>query len=244
MAFLSANSELRKDRIFNFTLPAWYTRVDDRIFKTCPNAGTCAQVCYARNGTYRFSNVIQKHERNLRAIIDDVDAFVADMNNELKQNKFKPNNVAREFPFGIDDAYLRTWAQVGGVAVRIHDSGDFFADWYLDAWLTIAANNQTILFYAYTKEIAMFKKRESFPSNFKFLFSYGGLQDALIDPNVDRHADVFPNLQSLQDAGYTSQEDNDLYAVLLPTNRIGIVANNIPHFNKKINGRRFSELKS
>ena len=58
----------------------------------------------------------------------------------------------------------------------------------------------------------------------------------------DRHADVFPNEELMEAAGYTSQDASDLMAVLLPTNRIGIPANNIPHFNKKMAGRRFSEM--
>jgi hypothetical protein len=39
-----------------------------------------------------------------------------------------------------------------------------------------------------------------------------------------------------------SQEENDLLAILLPTNRIGIISNNIPAFKKKLAGRRFSQL--
>jgi hypothetical protein len=80
------------------------------------------------------------------------------------------------------------------------------------------------------------------PDNFRFLYSTGGLQDNLIDRDVDRHADVFPDLPSMTRAGYASQEDSDLQAVMLPTNRVGIVANNIPSFKKRLNGRRFSEL--
>ena len=87
----------------------------------------------------------------------------------------------------------------------------------------------------------MFKAIEQFPNNFRFLFSTGGLQDEQITDD-DRHADVFPNDETLDEAGYANQEENDLLAVLLPTNRIGIVANNIPSFNKKMAGRRFSEL--
>ena len=56
----------------------------------------------------------------------------------------------------------------------------------------------------------------------------GGQQDALIDRTLDRHDDIFPNLQALTAAGYEDQEKSDLMAALLPTKKIGIVANNIP----------------
>jgi hypothetical protein len=46
----------------------------------------------------------------------------------------------------------------------------------------------------------------------------------------------------MESLGYTSQEESDLLCILLPTTRVGIVANNIVHFNKKMAGRSFSEL--
>jgi len=53
---------------------------------------------------------------------------------------------------------------------------------------------------------------------------------------------VFPDEQAITEAGYTSQDANDLLAILLKTNFVGIPANNIKHFNKRMAGRRFSEL--
>jgi hypothetical protein len=38
--------------------------------------------------------------------------------------------------------------------------------------------------------------------------SYGGLQDDMIDREAHRHSDVFPNMESLNDAGYYFQQDN------------------------------------
>jgi len=59
-----------------------------------------------------------------------------------------------------------------------------------------------------------------------------------------RHADVFPDEQTLTDAGYSSQDASDLLAVLWPTTRIGIPANNIKHFNRRIAGRTFSQMQT
>ena len=240
---LTQNSELRPHGIFNWSIPAWYTRLDDgSIFKTCPNAGACATVCYARNGTYRFRNVADAHRRNLTTYLDDPETWVQMMIAELSHKKFRPTGVSREIDATPDDRWLRAWIRAGGKAVRIHDSGDFFSRAYLDSWITVAEAIPDVLFYAYTKEISMFRSVEHFPINFRYLFSYGGREDHLIGD--DRHADVFPDRDTLEAAGYADQEANDLLAILLPTNRIGIVSNNIPAFRKKLAGRRFSELRS
>jgi hypothetical protein len=240
---LRQNSELRPHRIWNWTLPAWYvTRADGTRFHTCPNAGICAQYCYARNGTYRFSNVLAAHTANLDRILDDPNGWLADMTAELSKKKYRPTGIPRHLPIPLTEVNpaLHAWVRGGGAAVRIHDSGDFFAKWYLDLWATIAGRFPDVLFYAYTKEVAMVKDAD-LPSNLRILFSTGGLQDHLIDPDRDRHADVFPDEDSLIQAGYTSQSASDLLAILLPTTRVGIPANNIPHFNRQLAGRRFSE---
>ena len=245
---LTQNSELKKDRIFNFTLPAFYTRIDGAIVKTCPNAGPCAKVCYARNGTYLFPSVAKYHETNLRLTLHYRNSWQRLMITELQQPKFRPTGTGRRPLPGVDyphlDPFLTYFHTAGAAAVRIHDSGDFYDRDYLDRWLEIAWAVNDVLFYAYTKEVTMFKEvpAADIPDNFRYLYSTGGLQDNLIDRDADRHADVFPDLPSMTRAGYASQEDSDLQAVMLPTNRVGIVANNIPSFKKKMNGRRFSEL--
>lgn len=242
---LRQNSDLRPHRIWNWTIPAWtITLPDGTRFNTCPNAGVCAQYCYARNGTYLFSNVMKAHMTNLTRVLDDRQQWQIDMAAELEKRRYRPTGTARTLPIPLTDidADLHRWVLDGGAAVRIHDAGDFFADWYLELWCDLADWFPDVLFYAYTKEVAMIKDRqEPLPWNLRILFSTGGLQDHMIDPDTDRHADVFPDQQSLTDAGYVSQDANDLLAVLLPTNKIGIPANNIRHFNKRLAGRRFSE---
>lgn len=245
MPLLTQNSELKPHRIYNFAIPAWFVRLDGKVFKTCPNAGACAQVCYARNGTYLFSNVLAAHTNNLRLTLDKPVLFRALINKELSHKRFKPTFQPRQMPEGAeltDDHWLQAWIRNGGAAVRIHDSGDFYSEPYLYLWFAIAADNPQVLFYAYTKEVAMLKQHGAkAPVNFRWLYSTGGLQDDLITDD-DRRADVFPDEQAITDAGYTSQDATDLLAILLKTNLVGIPANNIKHFNNKIAGRRFSEL--
>lgn len=215
---LTQNSELKPDGIFNWTLPAFgVTLTDGTNMNVCPQAGACASFCYARSGTYNFSNVKRRHIQNLEYILEDPDGWFNQMLEEVQ----KPKMVGKH--------------------IRIHDAGDFFSEDYLHLWIKIAELTPEVTFYCYTKEVTLFKKQE-FPSNFKYLFSMGGKEDHLIDLENDRHAEVFKDDAAILDAGYGNQDASDLLAITLPTNKIGIPANNIKHFNKKMAGRTFGEL--
>lgn len=224
---LTQNRELRAEGIWNWTLPAWAGRLPDgRTYNTCPAAGACAQVCYARNGTYRFPAVRAKHERNLARVLDGLNAWTADMTAEVQAKR-------RRRP---TDQPL--W-------VRIHDAGDFFDDDYTRAWLRIARACPDVGFYAYTKEVDRFRRvvEPDRPENFLYVYSMGGREDHLIDLERDRVADVFPDEAAIEAAGWSSQEASDLLAVLGPR-LVGIPANRIPGFNRKLAGRRFSEVQA
>lgn len=240
---LTQNSELRKVGVWNWTLPAHTLKLSDGSwFNTCPNAGACGRVCYAKMGTYLFSNVRRRHLQNLEYVLHNPDWWQK-MSKELENKRFQATGKAHDLPHDESDEWLHDWVNVGGRAVRIHDAGDFFDVTYLENWLTIAHEHQDILFYAYTKEVAMFQENMAWlPQNFRIAFSYGGKQDHMIDREQDRHADVFPTKEALDAAGYFDQSDNDLLAVVAPTNKIGIVANNLPVANKRFAGRTMSEL--
>jgi hypothetical protein len=240
---------MRADGIWNWTLPAWVVTLrDGQSMNVCPQAGACAQVCYARNGTYRFSNVKSAHMRNLEHVVNDLPGWTSMMRAELQRRRYKPKNVAR-LP-DLNKAHLSssvaTLLDIGAACVRIHDSGDFFSEEYLMAWLQIAEDNPQILFYAYTKEVALFKAKVEghAPENFLYCFSMGGRQDKLVDRSKDRHADVFPSVAEIARAGYYDQSANDLLCVVAPSNRIGIPSNNIPSFNKKLAGRTFADFEA
>lgn len=217
----NGNRELRADGIFTWTLPALAAKLSTgKNMLVCPSAGVCAQLCYARSGTYNFSNVKKAHVRNLESIVNDPEGWKAELTNELKAKRYQ-----------------------GGKSVRIHDSGDFFTEQYFLLWLDIAKENPHVFFYAYTKEVAMVKKHE-LPDNFVIIFSMGGTQDHLVDKEKDRHADVFPSIEALEEAGYSDQEASDLLAATLPTTKIGIVVNNIPHLKKKQGQETFGTLQA
>jgi hypothetical protein len=129
-----------------------------------------------------------------------------------------------------------------GAWVRIHDAGDFFSDAYLRAWLRICLARPETHFYAYTKEVARFRRmvEPGPPPNFLWVYSFGGTQDSALNPAVDWVADVFPDEKAITEAGWASQEATDLLAVLGPR-LVGVPANRIPTVLKRLAGRRFSE---
>lgn len=215
----NGNRELRADGIFTWSIPALAAKLSNgKNFLTCPSAGICSNLCYARSGTYNFSNVKAAHVRNLELILEDQNAWIEMIVEELKAKRYQ-----------------------GGKSVRIHDSGDFYSAEYYKAWCEIAIRSPHVFFYAYTKEVQMVK---SYPSlqNLVIIYSMGGKQDHLVDKENDRHADVFPSLEALQEAGYTDQEHSDLLAATLPTNKIGIVVNNIKHLKKRQGQETFGSL--
>lgn len=242
---LRQNSELRADRIWNWTLPAYAIRLTDgRTMNVCPQAGACAKFCYALNGTFMFRNVRGAHERNLVMVLDHLDEWRDRMSDELCHKRFRPTGVPRLEGYNLQlDDWAEWWRANGGAAIRIHDSGDFFSREYLEAWIDIARDFPDVLFYAYTKEVTLLREYVDIaPTNFRWVYSMGGKQDNLIDVENERHADVFTDMNEMEAKGYTSQEDNDLLCILLPTNKIGVPANNIKHFNKQMDGRSFSTL--
>lgn len=247
---LTQNRELKQDRVWNWTLPAWVVELPDGShMNVCPNAGACAKFCYARNGTYLFPKVRGKHLRNLELAYSP--AFAEEMRKELAHKRMRPTGIPREIPGLTSLEHLsegtRYWIETGGQAIRIHDSGDFFSEEYYRQWLDLAWEFPEILFYAYTKEVSLTKRLQAetnWPGNFLICYSMGGKEDHLLDLDRDRHADVFPDLEAIEEAGYMSQHESDLLCVLLPTTRVGIPQNNIPHYKKRLDGRTFSEAQA
>lgn len=217
---LTQNSEMRKDGVFNWSLPAFVVRLSNgKAYNACPQAGVCAKACYARAGAYNFKNVKAAHTRNLERTLFDLESWEADMTEEVSHKRYQ------------------------GGHVRIHDAGDFHSDPYTTAWLRIIRSAPAVTFYAYTKEVGRFKRlvEPSAPANFKWLYSYGGQQDSLIDESKDRVADIFPSYELMAAEGYSSQNDSDLQAIYNGNPKVGIPYNNIPHLKKALAGRTFKE---
>lgn len=214
----TGNSDLARSRVFVWSLPALVadTERHGRV-QTCPHAGVCATACYARFGTYRFPAVLAAHTENLDRVLDYPARWESAMLRELRHPRYR------------------------GAWVRLHDGGDFFARWYAEAWCRIATRSPWATFYAYTKEVSMWRELEAErPANLAIIFSLGGTEDHLIDRDADRHADVFASEEALLAAGYADQADDDRLAVMGPT-KVGIVANNLPGASARQGDRSFGE---
>jgi len=216
------NSDLKKTGIFGWTLPAHVvTLTNGTNFNTCPNAGICAKFCYAKNGTYMFSNVKKAHIEKLELVLNNRNLWIEMMLEELKKKKY-------------DKKYI-----------RIHDAGDFFSIDYTTDWFKIINSNKNIIFYAYTKEVLLFKEtlKDLVPENLILIYSFGGRQDNYINRESDRHSDVFPDYDEMIEHGYNDIEDDDKQAAIHPNHKVGLYRNNIKHFIKKMGNNKFSDFK-
>ncbi|MDX3694708.1 hypothetical protein PV726_31135 [Streptomyces europaeiscabiei] len=222
---LPMRSNCASERIYKWTLPAHRgTLPDGRTYNACPTAGVCADLCYARAGHFQRGTVLAAHQRNLQYVMDDLAGWEAQMTEELQHRRYRAPDDSK-------------------VHVRVHDAGDYWSLPYLKAWLRIFRSAPHVTFYSYTKQVALMEKwvRPDPPANFHWRYSYGGTQDELIDPEIHLHADVFPDEETLEEAGYTSQTPSDLLAVYGPQT-LGVTANNIPHLKKRQGGRTFRAL--
>ncbi len=151
--------------------------------RTCPFAGSCADFCYAQKGAYVWSNVAPAFK--WRYDQTKSATFVDDMVSEIVRKK----------------------ADI----IRVHDSGDYYSNEYIDKWMAIAEALPHILFYSYTKSVPLFRDR-TWPANFDIIFSEGGTRDDLIDYDNDRHCRIFDSYAAMAQANYVNAMDSDVMA--------------------------------
>ena len=202
-------------KVVSFNLPAGGYEVDDKAYITCPGAGACLALCYARQGTFNFKGSKRVRINNHQALLftyntQGFDAVVDSLDEQVK-------------------SVTRTTA-----VIRLHDSGDFFKKWYAQAWVEVMARHPSILFYAYTKSFPMFKDI-TIPSNFRLTYSFGGKFDSQIDGPNSR---IFPTLDERVAAGYVDGNESDMPAIL-GEHDIGLVY----HGNKKPTEEQFDKVR-
>ncbi len=189
--YLSAgNTKLEKTgkasgrKIVAFNIPAQFDFVDAHGVKqnTCPGRGACGGVCYATQGRFLMPNVMRPRLANLEA--------------------------AQSATF-VDDVIAALDAS-GADTVRIHDSGDFFSQEYLDAWKAIARRRRDVTFYAYTKSLHLSFRGRS--SNLRIIQSEGGRYDSKIDKRRP-HARIFSTDYQRRKAGYVDGGQTDRAAI-------------------------------
>lgn len=161
---------------------------------TCPGAHSCRAVCYAKQGAYTFKSVVEARKRALLA------ALRPDFTSAL-----------------VDD--LLQLQDRGVTLVRIHDSGDFFSQRYLDSW------KDALVFtgmraYAYTKSLNLDLWTDR-PEGFRLVQSMHGKYDAHADLSRP-HSRIFATHAAREAAGYVDGSETDIPAIMGAT-RIGLV---------------------
>ncbi len=164
------------------------------VVKTCPQAAACKQFCYGLSGHYvTFKQSIDKsHAKNLRFTRSKM--FCQDFITEIHKRKIK--------------------------TIRLHDTGDFYSQEYLNNISRIAAFCADTFFYAYTKSLHLdFSDFLSLP-NTKIIQSFGGKLDNLIDRRKP-HSVIFNSKKHLDNDNYVDCSVSDLKAI--KAKRVGLI---------------------
>lgn len=232
LSFQNGNAKLGRG-VFTFSLPAGFT---------CPGALKCLAKAVTTNGKTR---VVDGPEQEFRCFAASDEArFPATRaarwrNHRALEISFEANGM-----LGMTNlllAYLPAKARI----VRVHVSGDFYRPEYLRAWLEVARQRPTVLFYAYTKSVSlvmMEKQNGNIPSNFRVTLSVGGRQDHLIAKAGIRTARVFLTEDGARAAGLESDHDDthaqgtggDFALVIHGSQKAGSAAAKAVSANRKI----------
>lgn len=208
-----SNSKLKKDGIFQWSIPAYKAKVflnnEFQMVQTCPNAGICLNFCYASSGNFVFKNVLISHHRNLNYILNSPKEFIQEVTKEIHKKKIQ--------------------------ILRIHDSGDFFSESYLNIWLKVIEENPNVQFYCYTKNIPLFRGLKIVPKNFTHVFSFGGNKDSEIDLKTDRYAKIFKTEEMLTEQKFHNVSKSDLKASNKRIKKIGLIAHGSFVVKRKLN---------
>lgn len=188
------NSDLKRSGVYAWTLPAHKATLSDG-----KPFYTCpsAGIC---GGCSKAKAQKSAHLARLELVLNNRSKWLELISAELQLKKYE------------------------GSYIRIHDSGDFFTFSYAWDWLQIAKQFPLVTFYAYTKEVYLFKYMlaAEIPSNFMVVYSMGGKQDHLVNKEEDRHSDVFTDYEAMIQAGYNDITGDDKQAALHPNKKVGL----------------------
>lgn len=128
--------------------------------KTCPGStALCRRYCYAKKAEELFPNVVTKRARNLQLAKSP----------EFVESLIKELGTAPLIPY-----------------VRIHESGDFYSQEYLEKWYEICGRMKNKTFLAFTKAFDLDFSNK--PRNLKLYYSVFPDSDTSKIPNGARKA--------------------------------------------------------
>lgn len=174
LKFSTGNGKL-SDRLI-FSIPAGYT---------CPHAGVCKT--FADRTTGKITDLPQETHSDAQdfrcfAAMSETRPNVRDARwhnwDLLKKTMYTADCCVQGMADLID---LSIAVHQEEEMVRIHESGDFWTEHYMRAWIEVAKRRPSQKFYAYTKSLGMWISLEhEMPSNFYLTASWGGTLDHLI----------------------------------------------------------------
>jgi hypothetical protein len=193
LKFSTGNGKLKNRLIFN--IPAGYA---------CPHAGVCKTMADRTTGKImdlpQFTGT-EADEYRCFAAMAETRPTVREArwhNWDLLREAIHSNgNQAIALRDLIDISLL---SQSQKDLIRVHESGDFWTENYMRAWMMVAQSRPQQTFYAYTKSLGMwYNLRDIIPSNFYLTASSGGTLDYLIS----KYPDVY---QRVAYVVYTEEE--------------------------------------
>jgi hypothetical protein len=193
LKFSVGNAKLANRLIFN--LPAGYS---------CPSAGVCKT--FADRVTGKITDLPQLNG----TVADDYRCFaaMAETRPNVREARWHNWDLLRETIHGNGNQALLARdlidmslsMQPPKELVRVHESGDFWTENYLKAWLMVAKQRPRQKFYAYTKSLGMwYNLKDLIPSNFYLTASYGGTLDYMLP----KYPDVYTRIAYVV---YTEEE--------------------------------------
>ena len=198
LKFSKGNGKLRNRLIFS--LPAGYS---------CPHAGICKT--FADRVTGSITDLPQMTgvtaERDFRCF-----AAMSEVRPNVREARWHNWDLLRETMYlnGNQTTLLRDLIDLSLLTqppkqmIRIHESGDFWTENYMKAWIMVAQSRPSQKFYAYTKSLGMWLAlKDLIPSNFYLTASHGGTLDYLIP----KHPDVFKRVSHVV---YTEEQAAEL----------------------------------
>jgi hypothetical protein len=206
--FAIGNAKLDKS-IATFSLPAGYT---------CPFAKLCLSKANRNTGEITDGKHCQ-----FRCFSASQECTYPSVRNQRWRNLDKLNEADTSFKMS---KLIQSSLPVGLSTIRPHVSGDFFNEKYFIAWLNVALNNPTKLFYGYTKALPfLIKYKDVIPANFRFTASVGGTHDYLIKQHSLRYVQV---VYSLWEAKYLRLEiDHKDNCAMVGTNNFALLIHGV-----------------
>ena len=175
LKFSTGNGKLKNRLIFS--LPAGYA---------CPHAGVCKTFADRATGAItdlpQYTGVEATDDYRCFAAMAETRPAVraARWHNWdlIRDTMYQNGNQAVLIADLID---LSLTYQPERTLVRVHESGDFWTENYMRAWIMVAQERPSQTFYAYTKSLGMWLNlKDIIPSNFYLTASQGGTLDYLI----------------------------------------------------------------